>query len=138
MNNRKKQQGLSFWGWLMTLFALGCFFAVGIQVGPFYMENGSIRNVVTGFTNEVLASNNKTKIKKAFYKGLNMNSVSGLPSNSLKITTKGRGVTIDLVYERRVNIVANASVVVEFNDHFELQNGKMVLKNELAINALKK
>jgi len=138
MNNRKKQQGLSFWGWLMTIFALGCFFAVGIQVGPFYMENGSVRNVVTGFQNDTLTSNSKSKIKKAFYKGLNMNSISGLPTSAIKIETKGQGVSIDIVYERKVNIIANAWALIEFNDHFELQNGKMVLKNELAINAFKK
>ena len=119
MINRKKQQGLSFWGWLFVLFSLGCFFAVGIQVGPFYMENETVHNVITDLTEADLKSRNKRKIRESIYKRLDINSVYAFPEEAITINTKDQKVSIGLKYERRVNIVGNAYALVSFDTQFK-------------------
>ncbi len=118
MHHLKRQQGLSFWGWLFVLFSLGCFFAVGIQIAPLYMEHATARNIIMGLTDDVIASHSRQKIRKSIVKRMIINGAQ-LPNKAIKINIKGKNVKIILDYERRKNIVYNVDVVIVFNETFE-------------------
>ncbi len=117
--NKNKQQGLSFWGWLATLFALGCFVMIFFLLMPVYSENYTVKDVLRKISPTEVLGKNKRQIRALISSRLNINNVRDFPEKEAILLTVKRGIVkINLKYERRVPIIYNVDAVVSFDKKY--------------------
>jgi len=114
----KKQTGLSMFGILMLLIVLAAFMNIGLTLGPHYMDNRAIVQVVETL-DPSLWKGSKTKIHTAINKGLKVNSVRTIKSEDAVQIEKVKGMTkATVAYEIRENLIANVDAVLVFNKEY--------------------
>ncbi len=117
----QNQRGLTFMSLIFLVGLIGCFVMLVLKVAPLYMDN---HNVVNAFNAErqspdILAKS-KDQIRASIGKRFQLNYVTHVNTDDLKIIGIPGYVKVSLEYERVVHIIGNLSVLVEFNEGFEV------------------
>jgi hypothetical protein len=114
MNRQKGVSLLSvvFFGVLALLVVI-----VTVKTFPTYTEYLAIKKAVSGVASEVdsQGANPETNIAFAFARRQAIDGFSSITSNDLKIVRKGARIEISFAYEKRIPLVANVSLLIDYS-----------------------
>ena len=120
----RHQRGLTVLGWLCVALAFGFAILCGAKIAPSYMDNWQIQSAMETLGELRITDNefdgaSNAQIHDHLSKFFRVN---GIPSDMLKkvkITrVKGRAY-VDIIWERRVNLIGNLDVVMHFENQYD-------------------
>jgi hypothetical protein len=121
MNTRKRQRGITLFGFVLTMFLIGFVAFTTLKLFPVYMENFSIRSSLESLEQErdkeyVGAAAVRTALLKRFQ----MNNVSQAGGDDISIVRDGQIYHVVVDYEVRIPFISNVSLLVSFNNSAEV------------------
>ena len=115
MHAIKKQRGMTFWGWLVVLAILGVAALVGIKLFPKYYDFWSVKSIVDQIAAEQYPVPPKAKqVWNKMYKYLDVNYITYIKPEHLKVKKEKDGAHIIIDYEVREHILGNVDAVLSF------------------------
>lgn len=117
----KKQKGMTLTGW-MTVIALILFFAMlGMKIGPIYLENLTVKDVVESLKDEpLITKRSSSQVKSMIMKRLDINSVYDLKSDNVTVKKSPGIMKVSIDYQVQKKLVGNMDILVTFSDEIEL------------------
>ncbi len=120
----QRQKGLTFISLLFVLSILGFFVLLGLKIIPIYLDHSKVVNALKGLeSTPELITKSPDEIKMLLGRRFDMNYVSTITTNDIKITKRGTYLKVQIAYEVVEKIMGNASVLVEFDDAIEVGEG---------------
>jgi hypothetical protein len=117
----QRQQGVTFIGWIVILAIIGFFVLLILRLGPVYMENYSVKKALASLENDPEAYSLSAKQAKSRMDGyFNINYITTVPKEAVKIKKAGGALKVEIDYEVRVPIVGNIDAVLSFSDKAEI------------------
>ncbi|WP_260293908.1 DUF4845 domain-containing protein [Sedimenticola hydrogenitrophicus] len=119
--NLIRQKGMTLTGW-MTVVALILFFALlGMKIGPIYLENLTVKDVVKSLKDEPLITKRSAiEVKQMIMKRLDINGVYDLKSDHVTVKKSPGIMKVDVTYTVQKKMVGNIDILVSFSDQIEL------------------
>ncbi len=120
MNNnptilRRRQQGLTFWGYLVILVMIGFFVLIGLKLTPIYLEYSRVLKQVESLKEQGgLESAPAVELKKLMLRRFSIDDIE-IPADVIKIEKKERKVKLQMAWERRTNMIGNVDALVSFS-----------------------
>lgn len=122
MTNRNyTQQGMTFPGFILTVFLTVFFFTLLFKIGPIYTEHSTIKSAMSFIKDQPdIATNSREVIADLLRKQLSVNNVSIITSHNIAVTKHGSYVKIQITYDHTVPLYGNLDVVAHFDDIVEV------------------
>ena len=112
----RKQSGMTMLGFLITLAVVMFFLYCGMKIVPMYTEFYSVKKALASIANEQNAQiTSKDKIRALFARHMQIDYVSVIKPEMLKIESTDTGYNMLRDYERRTPLFANLDVVAKFH-----------------------
>jgi predicted membrane protein len=112
-----RQRGMTMLSWLVVLGIAVFFILIGIKMVPTYLENYSVKQVLTNMENDrSVRTMSAQEMRKSFMKRLKINSVYEFDRDWMKITKQKNGNLISVDYEIRKPVAGNVAIVMTFSD----------------------
>lgn len=108
----KRQAGVSIAGLVVAIAVVGAVGLVAAQAVPAYTENMSIRKIVNDL--RYSTATDAKAVRSEFAKQASVAYVESISADDLEITRDGGSWVISYSYEKRIPIVANVSMLIEF------------------------
>lgn len=119
--SHKRQQGLTLISLIVLLGFLGSVALLVFKILPIYLDHNKVSNAMNQVKNmEGLMSQSEYEIKNSFAKKFNVNYVYDVKPENIQIIKSGGYLKITIAYEVVEPIVGNLSVLVSFDDSFEV------------------
>lgn len=117
----KRQRGMTLTGW-MTVIALILFFAMlGMKIGPIYLENLTVKDVVESLKDEpLITKRSASQVKSMIMKRLDINGVYDLKSDHVVVKKSPGIMKVSIDYQVQKKMVGNIDILVTFSDQIEL------------------
>ena len=110
----RKQSGMTMLGFLITLAVVMFFLYCGMKIVPMYTEVYSVKKALASIANEQNAQiTSKDKIRALFARHMQIDYVSVIKPEMLKIESTDTGYNMLMDYERRTPLFANLDVVAK-------------------------
>lgn len=117
----KRQQGLTFISLIFTLGLLAFFVLLILKIGPIYLDHSKVVNALAALEKTTdVETKTESEIRGILDKRFNMNYVTDVTRNDIKITQSGNYLKVVIAYEVIKPIFGNLSVLVEFNNEIEV------------------
>lgn len=117
----KRQQGLTFISLIFTLGLLAFFVLLILKIGPIYLDHSKVVNALAALEKTTdVETKTESEIRSILDKRFNMNYVTDVTRNDIKITQSGNYLKVVIEYEVIKPIFGNLSVLVEFNNKIEV------------------
>ncbi len=121
MTKISRQQGYTLISLIFILGLIGVFVLLLFKIGPVYLDHSKVKSAFAALENlGNLSELSETEIRSTLDKRFNMNYVSDLKSQDVKIVKQGSYVKVEAEYEVVEKVVGNLSVLVEFHDVIEV------------------
>jgi Tfp pilus assembly major pilin PilA len=119
----KKQQGMTLISMACVAIVVVSMFLLALNIVPIYMEHGKITGALESIKQNPEARNElPDQLSTRFFKLLSINNVSAVTRENVIISRDDSGTTkINVKYEVVKKIVANASILVEFDDTVDIR-----------------
>jgi len=124
MNLFKYQQGLAFLPLVFTITLLFVGISLTIKIVPVYLNHSKVVAMLDQFKQE--ASGEKKSefdIKSTLTKRININNIDNIAQDDITLSKQGSAFKVMISYEVVKKIYGNLSVLIEFNDHIEIEAG---------------
>ncbi|MCK5831284.1 MAG: DUF4845 domain-containing protein [Methylococcales bacterium] len=122
--SEKKQSGLTFITMMIILGLIAFFVLLAFKIGPIYINHSKVVNALAAIEKmEDIESMRKSEVRISLAKRLNMNYVDKVIIDDFDIIKRPNFLSVTLEYERVETILGNLSVLVEFNESFEVGEG---------------
>ena len=105
------QSGISLTGLILVLAVLGVVAVFALKLLPTYFEYGAVKDAIVRAKE---AGGTPREIQVAFDKNADMNNVTAISGRDLTITREEGGVEVSFAYEKRVPLVGNVSLVIDY------------------------
>ena len=117
----RRQKGLSFIS-LLVVLALAVFFVlIGIKMVPTYLENFSIREVLSSIeADRASRGMSRGRLQENILRRFHINGVYNFPKDEIKFTNTKKGLHIAVDYEVRKPIAGNVFVVMVFSESADI------------------
>lgn len=117
MHRVKSQAGLTAIGLILILIPVGLAVYIVLRVAPVYIEALSVGDVVNSLKKELdLKEKSREEISKLLQKRLyEINNVSSVARDDIKIQKTVNDVTVTIDYEARVPLFGNAALALAFH-----------------------
>jgi hypothetical protein len=117
MHRVKNQTGLTAIGLILTLIPVGLAVYIILRVAPVYIEALSVGDVVNSLKKELdLKEKSREEISKIIQKRLyEINNVSSVARDDIKIQKTVNDVTVTIDYEARVPLFGNVALALDFH-----------------------
>ena len=113
----QRQRGMTMLSWLIVLGIAVFFILIGIKMVPTYLENYSVKQVLTNMENDrAVRKMSAQEMRQSFMKRLKINSVYEFDRDWIKITKQKNGNLIAVDYEIRKPVAGNVAIVMTFSD----------------------
>ncbi len=113
-NLRRRQQGLTFWGYVVILAILGFFVLIGLKLTPIYLEYSRVAQQISSLKEEGgLEAKAAVQVKKQLLRRFSIDDIE-IPPDEIKLEKRERQVKLQIEWERRTNIVGNVDALVSF------------------------
>jgi competence protein ComGC len=117
----KHQRGYTLISLIFILGLIGFFVLLVLKIAPIYLDHSKVKNALAAVENSTdIETKSEYEVRNSLSKRFNMNYVAHLDAKDVKITKRGNYLKVDADYEVVEKIVGNLSVLVEFNDSFEV------------------
>ena len=111
-----KQSGMTFIGLVLVIAAVIFLAIIGMKVVPAYIEFSSVKNAIKYVANDAaFATMSKKEIASAFDKSASTGYITVIKGSDLIIDKTDTGNVVTAEYQVTIPIVANASVLLDFN-----------------------
>lgn len=120
----RKQGGMTMLGFLITLSVIMFFLYCGMKVVPMYTEFYSVKKALASIAKEPEAGVSKDKIRALFARHMQIDYVSVIKPEMLKIESTDTGYNMLMDYERRTPLFANLDVVAKFHAEQAITRGQ--------------
>ena len=113
----KNQAGLTAIGLILILIPVGLAVYIVMKVAPAYIEALSVGDVVNSLKKEIdLKEKSREEISKMIEKRLyEINNVSSVARDDIKIQKTVNDVTVTIDYEARVPLFGNVALALDFH-----------------------
>jgi Domain of unknown function (DUF4845) len=112
----RKQAGLGLFGMLIVCILIVIVAVAGLKVVPAYIEYFNIKKAVTAIVRSGEARKaTPPEIRAAFDRRAAIDDFSSVTGKDLEITKDGNDVVISVSYPRRIPLVANVSLLIDFS-----------------------
>ncbi|OGT89593.1 MAG: hypothetical protein A2286_12655 [Gammaproteobacteria bacterium RIFOXYA12_FULL_61_12] len=117
----KRERGMTLIGFLIVVSLVISAALVVMKVGPYYLRNHSIKEVLDGLKEAPgITKMAPGQIKAMVIRRLDINSVYGFDSKSLNVTNEKGHIVVTADYEVREHIAGNLDVVLTFKEKTEI------------------
>lgn len=117
---RRRQAGMSMFGWLVVLGVVAFGMSIGMKIVPHYIDHRAIVGVVDGISPDVWRGSIKRKMHEAVNKGLKVNNIRTLKSKDVLEIERTQSMTkVVMDYEVRENLFGNIDVVLVFKKDYQ-------------------
>ena len=111
-----KQAGMTFIGLVLVIAAVIFLAIIGMKVVPAYIEFSSVKNAIKYVAKDAAFANmSKKEIASAFDKSASTGYITVIKGSDLIIEKTETGNVVTAEYQVTIPIVANASVLLDFN-----------------------
>jgi hypothetical protein len=117
MNTFSNQRGMSMWGMMVVAVMASIYLMAGLKLFPVYMEYFNMKGIVDQVkADPELKGAPKEKIMTAMSRRVQLADFANIDKDSYSVTkVEGKNAyTIDVYYEVRTPLLANVSIVTEF------------------------
>lgn len=111
---KRQQLGMSLAGLLGAAFAIAILALLVMKVAPEYYEHRQIVGAIKKVAANARQDASVKEVRNAFDRQANVDYISALDSNDLEITKEGGRIVIAFSYEKRIPLVANVSLLLDF------------------------
>lgn len=113
----RQQQGMTISKLLMVCVAVGVVALLGMKLTPEYIEYFKIKNNVQAVAQEANSNPNVTvpDVRRAFERRADIDHIKGFTAAELDITKEGGQIVVSFEYERKVHLIKNISVLIDFS-----------------------
>jgi hypothetical protein len=116
MHRVKNQAGLTAIGLILILIPVGLAVYIVMRVAPAYIEALSVGDVVNSLKKELdLKEKSREEIYTMIKKRLDVNNISSVDKDDIKIQKSVNDVTVTIDYEARVPLFWNAALAFSFH-----------------------
>lgn len=111
-----RQQGFTLSKLLMISVVVGTVALLGMKLTPEYIEYFKIKSDVVAIAQEANSNPNATvaDVRRAFERRAEIDHIKGFTSAELDISKEGGKIVVAFEYERKVHLVKNISVLIDF------------------------
>jgi len=114
MRERRNQKGLSITGFLFVAMVLVIFAMVGFRVAPAYMEYYSVQKALQRALDEARDRGSLREIQTSFQRFADSGYIDSVRGADIEVTRQGNEVIASVSWTRKLHMVANASLFLEF------------------------
>ena len=114
MQMRTRQRGLTMIGFLFVAAVAIVVVMVGFRVMPAYIEYYSIQKALEQSLSDAKDLNSAAEIRNAFQRRADAGYIESVSSKDIEITKSKNEVTASVGWTRKLPMVANASILLEF------------------------
>jgi len=112
---RRRQAGLSMWGFLFVVVVLLVVAVVGFRVLPAYIEYFSVKSALTQSLNEVQDLNNAMELRRHFQRKVDAGYIESVGGRDIDLRKAGNRWIASLAWTRKLPLIANACLLIEFD-----------------------
>lgn len=117
----KQQNGSALTMLIVALF-FGSLLALGLKLGPAYLDDYTIREALEGLEGtEGLSRMGPAEVRNLINRRLSVNNISGFDAKQISVDKNGEFVVIKVDYEVRNNLFGNVDTIVHFQHEYELK-----------------
>ena len=110
-----RQRGLGFAGVLALLVGIVFVAIFGMKLAPAYLEYFAVKKAVTGMIESgELRNATVADVRKAFDRRAVIDDITSIQGADLEVTKEGTDIVVGFAYEKRIPIVNNISVLIDF------------------------
>jgi len=110
----KRQAGMSLIGVLLTGVLLGGVFLVGMKTVPAFNEYAAIKRAINSIADNAGGNTSIPEMRKEFERHRDVDDIESVRGADLDIAKRGGSVQISVTYSRKVPVVANVSLLFDF------------------------
>ena len=116
MHRAKNQAGLTAIGLILILIPVGLAVYIILKAAPAYIEAFSVGDVVNSLKKELdLKEKSREEIYTTIKKRLDVNNISSVDKDDIKIQKTVNDVTVTIDYETRVPLFWNVALALSFH-----------------------
>jgi hypothetical protein len=115
MQQRRTQKGLSIIGFLFVAAVLVVVAMVGFRVTPAYIEYYSVQKALQRALDDAKDLNSAKEVQTAFQKYADSGYIESVAGTDVEVTKQGNEITAAVSWTRKLHLVANASLYLEFD-----------------------
>lgn len=117
----KYQRGYTLISLIFMLGIFAFFVLLGLKIGPIYIDHSKVKNALAAIEKTTdIETLSEQEVRNSLAKRFNLNYVADLNVQDVKIIKRGNYLKVQAKYEVVEKIVGNISVLVEFDDSFEV------------------
>jgi len=121
MKLQKQQRGITLIGIAFILALIAFVTFTVLKLFPAYMQNFSVQSSLQSMQGEKSREYlGAVAVRDGVIKRLDINNVTQVPKEDIRITRDGQTYNIDVDYEVRIPYFSNISLVITFNNHAEV------------------
>jgi Domain of unknown function (DUF4845) len=110
----KKQQGLSFFGFIIIAMAVAMALITAFKVVPTYIEYFNIKQAISTVVKQSSGAT-PAAIRDSYSKHAQISDIQAVQPNDLLVTQVGGSTIVRADYEKVVPLVANISLLFQFS-----------------------
>jgi len=114
MRERRKQNGLSILGFVFVAAVLVAVAMIGFRVTPAYIEFYSVQKALQRALDEARDRGSTREIQVAFQRFADSGYIESVRGADVEVTRQGGEVVASVSWTRKLHMVANASLFLEF------------------------
>ena len=114
MQMRTRQRGLSMMGFLFVAAVVIVVVMVGFRVMPAYIEYYSVQKALQQSLEDAKDLNSAAEIRNAFQRRADAGYIESVSGKDVEVTKTKNEVTARVEWTRKLPMVANASILLEF------------------------
>jgi len=115
MQMRTRQRGLSMIGFLFVAAVVVTCVMIGFRVLPAYIEHYSVQQALEQSLAETKDLNSAAEIRKAFQKHADAGYIDSVSARDIDVVKSKNEVTASISWTRKLPMVANVSLLLEFD-----------------------
>lgn len=111
-----KQHGVSFGGFLVVVVIFVLVAIAGMKLIPAYIQDKTIKSKFDEIARDPELKNASVRdIRMAYIKRVISTDITAVKAEDIEITKDADGITLSASYAVRIPLVANATLLLEFN-----------------------
>jgi len=120
---RRRQQGITFIGWIVLLVPMAIVIYAGIRLVPVYMNYTKVQRVFEQVRDEYAGQGSVSQkaLSASIARRFNVQYVEKPDYKDIVIRKDGEGWLLEATYDDLVPLVANVSILVEFENSVEIR-----------------
>lgn len=112
----RRQAGMTTLGFLILAVFIGLFAFAFIRLTPIYLNYMKVVGVLDGVHEEFDGQNaSRNAIRTSIVRRFNVESVSEIEANDIKVTSDSNGFMVEAVYDHSTPFIGNVSFTMHFD-----------------------